>query len=275
MTDSKAERNILIFGAVGSGKATVANMLIGESETNQHFPVGSPATSALRDATCKSKEVKTDQTHTARITLIDIYGRRGQSLDSQLKSLSTNVSIPNETHLMLMVIRRETLNIQAMREFNKVFSYFGHLSSITALIVTCCENENMARREDIKCQLKDDVACQKLVNFAKKGIYLVGFPQKESVQNGVWAIIQGHIEKDKKQLQALVRNATEPLPRSQRQSKSEPFFSRRRLLYFIIFCGICVFIITVLRDSSKSPQMSPVKPKIPKDICIPKKRWDA
>ena len=203
--------NILIFGAVGVGKATVANVIIGESKKEQHFPVRDPKKSGTtRTAATTSKKIPTNE-RTLMITLMDIAGEeeQGQSFNHRLNSLFRNT---REVHLILMVFRSETFETRVRKRFEKVISYLEsqQLSSITALIVTCCEQKNTEGREQYKRELSESPEHRKIVDFAEKKIYTVGFPPKESTKEEAWTIFQEQIDNDRRQLQSLVDGATAP-----------------------------------------------------------------
>ena len=220
------QQTIIIFGMVGAGKATVANAL---SDSKHPFKVGESVSSVTRSCTI-SEEKLIVKGSSVRALLIDLNPVKENLRNRLTKHLESAKVL--QVSKVIMVVRHETFTRQAASAFDRAISFLSQkadsssirakdfplertselnqkdngqtASKITALVVTCCENESRQRRETLEKELTTDEYTKKLSDFAGLGKYMVGFPKKCDTKEEVWETLQEQIMEDREKLRNLV-----------------------------------------------------------------------
>ena len=226
---SKRIPTILVFGMIGAGKATVANAICDKGSGS--FPDREAIASLTREWAILEKTIRVKELP-MQMVLIDLDPDKGRVDDLRKWLKGKHLEVCK----ILMVIRRETFTKQAASAFDCIMSLIEQVdpsrsplrpnakmmndaidsdysscliaSKITALVITCCENESMARRSQLESELVADERTKRLASFAQSGKYAVGFPKECNTKEEVWEKLQAQIEDDRERLQKLVSENT-------------------------------------------------------------------
>ncbi len=184
--DSSPQRNILIIGKIGAGKASIANAIVGE----ELFEIGSPMQ--------RSRETVIECRSNFRIELINISST--QDDQNLQKKICDTLDSLKTFKLVLFVLKLEPVGIRFREIFEKVISHLSQdASTITAVIVTWCDLINVEGETKIKQEL------QEYLKLSQKEIriIMVSLPRSEYVQESISSYVKEKREMSKKNLQAL------------------------------------------------------------------------
>ncbi len=206
-------RNILIIGKTGAGKASIANAILGSNV----LYVGT----AIESSTRECNDIITVKSHKAgsynyKVALVDTVGVRDDRQQYQqirrriIEALNSFESLS----MIILVFKLERFSPQERESFQKAISILksrlvNDASSITALVVTCCEQKNDQAREEVRRELEMDVtAFAKVVRFAQKGTFLVGLPKLSELPPELKQFMEQRVTRDEQQLQELAKQAS-------------------------------------------------------------------
>ena len=230
--DSEAplERNIVILGRTGTGKKTVVNKLLGE----ERFQVDSAMTSVTREARNMTVEHKTSEVH-YKIKILDTLGPYSSTIDEEtilkeIEEYSTGASYKG-INLILFTFRHGVYERREIEIFNAICEmYKEEIPNISALVVTGCECIDEEGRKRLIEELNSVTVTREFVQFMKKGIHPVGFPNIKNIKPALRDEYEQGIISDTNSLKGLVLDASElltmdleSLPRKKRTEKGTWF----------------------------------------------------
>lgn len=204
------DRNILIVGMTGAGKASTANAILGDNT----FYVGS----AIQSTTRKSNDAVTVRNHEAHgynhnITIVDTVGvaddRDDRNIQRKIDDALDNFTSLN---LIIFVFKNERFTAQERESFNGAITALEpripNASSITALIVTYCEQKDDQSREELRTELEKQGSPTKVIaDFAQKGTFLVGLPKLSEIAPALKQFVKRQVQRDERKLREMVRKA--------------------------------------------------------------------
>ena len=213
MAQVPESRNILIIGKTGAGKASIANAILGSDK----FHVGS----AIQSSTRRSDDTITVKEHQAggynfKIALVDTVGVRDDRQQEHKIRRRINEALKSfdSLSMIILVFKLERFSPQERESLQEVISILksrlANASSITALVVTCCEQKDDQARKEIRRELAmHGTATAEVVQFANNnGTFLVGLPKLSEVPPAVKHFIEQRVKSDEKQLQDLAKQAS-------------------------------------------------------------------
>ena len=205
-----AQRNILIIGTTGAGKASIANAILG---TNL-FPVGSAIQSTTRKSNIAFKNYQAEDDYDYNIATVDTVdvadNPKGRNIKKKIQRALNNFTSLN---LIILVFKNERFTPQEQGSFTEAITTLSELvpnaSTITVLVVTYCEQKDDQARDEIKKELgKQGAPTASIEDFAQIGTYLVGLPKLSDVAPPLKKFIEQRLYSDEQTLQELVRKAS-------------------------------------------------------------------
>ncbi len=209
---STKSRKILIFGKTGVGKRTIANAILGFNR----LPIGTSIESATRQAGRVDFDefVLPDGTSHkfAIVDTVSVTDTRS-SKSHIIERANSAIKKLKSVNLILFVTKLERFTHQERDSFQEVISLLQHsayTSTVTAYIVTGCEQKSEADREAGKA---DIIAfAGNVTSFAKKGTHFVGLPALDQLP----APLRSHYEQirqlDEIKLKKLVKESLVDIP---------------------------------------------------------------
>ena len=199
------ERNVLILGKVGSGKRTLGNHIAG-GETHLFKHESGHLGTGNVDA------------HYGECTRGDTCYRI-QTIDTE--SLQTRFNDPiqhikKETlqniHLIIFAIPKGLYTDESHRSLQRAVESLNKRSmSVSALVITHCEDMENSERERIVAEFSNNPVSSKVVVSMGKGIYALGFPDTSIMPPNVKPIMQQRITHDEETIRQLVESCDSPI----------------------------------------------------------------
>ncbi len=205
-------RNILIIGKTGAGKASIANAVLG----SYVFHVGTTIQSTTRrsDDTITVKEHQTGD-YNYKISLVDTVGVRDDRQQNQQIQRRINEALKSfdSLSMIILVFKLERFSPQERESLQEAISVLKsrlvNASSITTLVVTCCEQKDYQAREEILRDLAmHGTETAEVVQFAQIGTTLVGLPKLSEVPPALKQFIEQRVTSDEQQLRELAKKAS-------------------------------------------------------------------
>lgn len=186
---------ILLLGKVGAGKKSIANRIIDEPLFEVRHSMASVSRLPVNELV--SKPSSGDYL----VHLLDTIGQYERRSSLSFNELRSKSSI----HLVLFVIQNGPVTKQEKEVFTSILKHGpSTLPDISALVVTYCETlDNWARNELIE-QYKTDPSTSDIVSAMGKGIYTVGFPHPDEMNEVVRQIYSQSMASDTRMLQKLL-----------------------------------------------------------------------
>lgn len=203
---AKLVRNIVILGKIGTGKATIANMILGHPKFTVSTSVEG-ATRSIKDSTasCNRNGIEYN------IKLIDTVGVRDTEPRSHILSeVEKFVESTNGIHLIIFVFKNSRYTKEDEEAFGVVTGLFKSvIENISLLVITCCEGLNKDARDELVDNFKTEEPTKQIAVVMKKGIVPVGFPDLKTVTILLKPTYEESILEDSKKLQGLIESCTE------------------------------------------------------------------
>ena len=223
--------NIVVLGKTGAGKSTVANSIAG----TKLFGVRSSVKSVTRNVHDGMVKFVIEDTE-YNIKLIDTVGLfdtgaiSNNTIIQQLKEHFQN-RVSDGVDLILFVFKEGRFTKEERATFDFIIKKFSdEISEISALVITNCDLKSETAREKIKTEFQSDPTTKPIADFVRKGIFVVGFPNLEEVEDeGIKACMQEKVERDREKLRSLVRTC-EGEPKLARELFTDTFWERCRVL---------------------------------------------
>ena len=217
------QRNVLIIGRSGSGKSTIANA-IANRKTFPESAIFSPGTKLPIEQRKINIVDENDQQVKYKVKLLDTkglfdasgWGNAEKDHENIFQATKTHINSNRlNIHLALFVFEYSHGSIQEkdIKAFEALFKFFSSdFSSVSALIITHCDRENVKTRTEIESDFKTNPKSVFISKFMKKGIVTVGLPSDLGKTNeGVKSYLEDQMRSDKKKLVTMVKEANEPL----------------------------------------------------------------
>ena len=207
--------NVLILGKVAMGKATIANKIAGNDTL---FPILSSVHSMARQPRERNETVSVqmgDGVYNLTFLLFDTRGPKGKMQTDLRKSCEESFGPGSDgagVNLILLVLNESKLtneDIDLMKDVIKSVQK-EVASGICALVVTGCEQKSKKERDDYRRQLCESEKTKAIASFVKKGIYLVGFPDKSRTDSSLMETFKDAMEEDAQVLRDLVTKCNAP-----------------------------------------------------------------
>ena len=224
-------RNIVVLGKTGAGKSTVANQILG----TDIFEVSTSIQSVTRRIKNGEAKLTVDDVD-YNIKIIDTVGLfdTGAITNNEIiRVIKTHFQqqVPEGVNLVLFVFKEGRFTKEEKETFDYIIAKFSkEISDISALVITNCELKSETAREKIIAEFRENVTTKPIAEFVKKGIFTVGFPNIEEIDDEDFKPkIQERIKKDKEVLQTFVRSC-EDEPRLSQDLFSEGFWEKCTIL---------------------------------------------
>ena len=189
-------RNIIIIGNAGVGKSNLANVILGQ----ERFVVSKTRTKTHDQARCV---VNND---TVNIKLIDTDA---DSLGVKIRHIKSFILTQNEINLILFVFKEgRVVDCDVIKSLIEEH-FHPTASKVTAVVVTHCEQKNEIAREQMKKDLEEDERTRQISNFTRKGIFYVGFPALDGIEEDFKLSIERSFKRDEARIHDLVNKSYE------------------------------------------------------------------
>ena len=172
------ERCVLLLGKNGAGKSTIANLLLEHDSLSPDEPPFRVSNEVLASVT---REVKRNTPEFMRgnilykLTVLDTVGIFEAAVESNIIVDYLNSRCIRVIDLILFVHRKGRFTAEDREVFSFIMAKF-RVSSISALVVTGCENDDTTKREELVRELKVNPSTREIASQMGMGIYPVGFP---------------------------------------------------------------------------------------------------
>jgi len=203
------KRNIVVLGKTGAGKSTVANKITG---TNA-FTVSSCFQSVTRHATHSEVKLLSNNIE-YNFKVVDTVGLFDTKVSNStiIKDVKTYFrdKVPEGVNIVLFVFKQGRYTKEEEETFKFLIDHFsGHISIISALIITGCEDLDPTGRQKLVEEFSTNDVTQKIARFCKKGIYPVGFPDTTNMKPRVKEVYEVDMQEDINLLRNLVMTCGE------------------------------------------------------------------
>ena len=189
-------RNIIIIGNAGVGKSNLANVILGQEK----FVVSKTRTKTHDQARCA---VNND---TVNIKLIDADA---DSIGVKIRHIKSFILTQNEINLILFVFKEgRVVDCDVIKSLIEEH-FHPTASKVTAVVVTHCEQKNEIAREQMKKDFEEDERTRPISNFARKGIFHVGFPALNDIEEDFKCSIEKSFKRDEARIRDLVNKSYE------------------------------------------------------------------
>ena len=210
------DRCVLLLGKSGAGKSTIANQLAGYNPLSSDLPpffvpervLQASATHDVKNARIKFQHENIEY----RVTVVDTVGII-QTKITGCDSVFSKVKEYFNSHikrinLVLIVFRKGCMTAEEQEVFSVIRCGFDQdISSISALAVTHCENDDAEARTALVEEFVSDKATRQIAAQMKMGIYPVGFPPVKSMNPILQHVYLPQMEEDRSTLQNLIFRA--------------------------------------------------------------------
>ena len=201
------ERNIVIFGMVGSGKRTLANHICGIEMFSDKQ--GSRVLGARSAATFDGKYKNDDSNVLYRIFITDT-----ESIHTVYKDPFRNIrgTELKTIHSIIFVIAHGRYTDESHTSLLHVVSGLNQQAkSISALVITHCEGMQQIQRKDIMDEFSSNPRGSRIVSVMEKGTYTVGFVDVSTCPTHIKPLIQEGIDNDEKSIRAMLYSCNSPV----------------------------------------------------------------
>ena len=189
-------RNIIIIGNAGVGKSNLANVILGQEK----FLVSTTRTKTHDQARC------TVNNDAVNIKLIDTDADSVRVIIRYIKSF---ILTQNEINLILFVFKEgRIVDCDVIKSLTEEH-FHPTASKVTAVVVTHCEQKNEIAREQMRKDFEADVRTRPISNFARKGLFYVGFPTLDDIEEEFKPNIERMFKRDEARIHDLVNKSSE------------------------------------------------------------------
>jgi len=197
-------RNIVVLGKTGAGKSTVCNHIAGRYAFQVADSFGS-VTSTTKHEEVAFLEPGNVEYHFKVIDTVGIFDhkRTNKAVVNDIKKYFRS-KIPEGLSLFVFVFKQGRFTPEEKATFEFLISNFKeHISPISALVITNCEQKSAANRQRIADDFRTHDQTRGIAQFMKKGVYCVGFPQIDELDEEMQPVMEKRSQKDEKILREL------------------------------------------------------------------------
>ena len=179
------ERCVVILGKTGTGKSTIANMLVGHDPMSQEDPPfalsENPFASPIGIVRGKKSEFRQGNTvYRMRVVdtpgLFNTFGKTEGDTFKELEEYFHDHFIVG-ANLILITLTKGVFTQEEKYTLSAITGRFTGICNISALVITKCEKEQTVQSRKMLCQsFKNDDNTKEIAGQMKMGIYTVGFP---------------------------------------------------------------------------------------------------
>ena len=216
------ERCVVILGKTGTGKSTIANMLVGYDPMSQEDPPFEVSDNLYQTCTRSVKERKSEfkqgnTVYRMRVVdtpgLFDTFGKRTSEAFKELEGYFNDHFIVG-VNLILIACRKAVFLPEEKQALSAITGKFGGVCKITAIVITQCEHDNSVGARENVCEIfKNNKDTKEIALQMGKGIYTVGFPpvkqMEESCLESCLETLKKAMKDDTQQLIDLIVNCEE------------------------------------------------------------------
>ena len=212
------ERCVVILGKTGTGKSTIANMLVGHDPMSQEDPPFKVSENPFQSSTKKVNERTSEfrQGNTVyRMRVVDTTGlfdtitkNKGAAFRELEEYFKDHLIVG--VNLILIACRKTVITQEEMEALSAITERFSEVCNISAIVITCCEHENTVEsREEVCENFKNNGDTKEIARQMEKGIYTVGFPPVRLMEESHQEDLKKTMKDDTQQLIDLIVNCKE------------------------------------------------------------------
>ena len=213
---SLGERNIVVVGKTGTGKSTVANVILNGIRglnDKKTFTVKSSATSVTSTASCSIATVFPHGFSESgyRLKVIDTVGLFDTGSTKTNKQIVRDLrdyfikNIENGVNLVLFVMKKDRFTAEEEEVFSFLMKHFSReIGELSALLITHCDSNKESERKEYIEGFKKSPRGGKVARFMGKGIYAVGFPDFTTIDEDFVPAYEKKAQKDIDVVRGLV-----------------------------------------------------------------------
>ena len=206
-TEVHLKRNVLVLGKLGVGKTTVCYQILSVDQEGPLTAADTYVTPPKGGFYMHSGSIR----HGNEVYDINIvediiyYIGINDMILNHLEKLHALLSdkTPEGIHLVLFVVKLGRWTLEEDRMLQYLTERYPELSSITAMVITGCENNTHQQRQ----QVIQEFSQQHKGDFMQKGIYCVGFPDLRVLLPAYAEIFKERMIEDQSILRNVVYNA--------------------------------------------------------------------
>lgn len=203
------KRNVVVLGKTGCGKSSVANNIAG----GDVFEVSDSVAGVTRKTEMTETLLSYGPTEEYTLRLIDTVGLFDHELKAKeiFKDVKDffKTKVPEGIHLILFVFKDGRFTPEERKTFKYIMENFKgrEVSDISALVLTHCENKSQAAREKCVSDFTKHELTRDIAKFMGKGLFCVGFPQLDTVEDDLREIYERKAMKDVEKLHKLITDS--------------------------------------------------------------------
>lgn len=137
------------------------------------------------------------------------------STEEMLREMRSFLSVVRnqDVNLVLLVFEEGRVTHNQSEKLKSLIDRINPMASeVSALVVTHCELKNRAARDSIKNDFQKDEKTKDFCTFAMEGVFPVGFPVLDDVDEELKSKAEEMFKKDKTSLSQLVDRSSKAIP---------------------------------------------------------------
>ena len=202
---STLHRNVVVVGKTGAGKSSVCNKLL-EEDT---FRVAASLDEVTKTIGHGAVTVRHENGKKYHIQVVDTVGLFGRSCKNKDTIASIKKYFRDTFHdgisLVLFVFSKSRFTEEVQKCLETIIKIFhADVSPLSALVITHCDHMETASRCAYVEQFRSNQHTRRIAAFMKKGIFTVGFPSLDDMDEDEYELVQKKMARDVKDLRDLV-----------------------------------------------------------------------